>query len=123
VADRYDAARVPCAEYLDHFGFEVRQASDTQAALQSIRTTPPHLMLLELSLPGEAGLSLGEWLAKDAQARHIPVIVMSSAFQSNGASHPMPDHTAGVLVKPFPLATMLEEVRRALRSQAAPIAS
>ena len=119
VADGYDGARVPCAQYLDHFGFSVQQAADSRDAMQAIRSAPPDVMLVELSLAERDGLSLCEWLKQDSRAQTTPLIVMLSDFQSHGV-RAFPEHVAGVLVKPFPLAVMLEEVRRALRCQAAP---
>ena len=50
------------------------------------------------------------------RAASTPLIVMMSDFQTTG-TRPIPERATGVLVKPFPLAVMLEEVRRALRAR------
>jgi DNA-binding response OmpR family regulator len=115
VADGYDAARVPCAQYLDLFGFDVQQAADIRDARQAVKARSPHVMLIELSLPQTDSETLADWLKQDERAASTPFIVMMSDFQNDGA-RPIPEKAAGVLVKPFPLAVMLEEVRRALRS-------
>jgi two-component system response regulator MprA len=113
VADSYDGARVPCARYLAHFGFHVEQASDGHQALAAIAAAQPAAILIEYRLPVVNAHTLGERLAADKGARAIPLIVMVSDFEV-GESPIIPDGAA-LLVKPFPLATMIEEVRRALR--------
>ena len=45
------------------------------------------------------------------------MIVMTSDIEPNGEL-PLPDVAAGVLVKPFALTAMLDEVRRVLRTTA-----
>lgn len=72
-------------------------------------------MLVDVTLPNGSGHSLRQWLDQDPQARSIPVIALMSDFDAE-RTQPKLEGLAGVLVKPFPLATMLEEVRRALRT-------
>jgi DNA-binding response OmpR family regulator len=123
VADGYDGARVPCAQYLDLFGFDVQQAADIRDARQAVRARAPHVMLIELSLPENNGVTLKDWLTEDERAASTPLIVMMSDFQNDG-TRPVPPQASGVLMKPFPLAMMLEEVRRTLRARyAAPTTS
>jgi DNA-binding response OmpR family regulator len=115
VADSYDGARIPCARYLDHFGFHVDQAADGRDALAVLESRLPHVVLVEYSLPKVSATGLAEWLEKDDRTRRVPLILMLSDFDSD-APRSLP-HSAAVLVKPFPLSTMLQEVRRALRLQ------
>jgi DNA-binding response OmpR family regulator len=112
IADSYEGARVPCARYLDHFGFHVEQATDGDDAFMTIRSTPVHLLLVEASLPKMSAQALADWLGREVPSR-IPVILMLSDFDAEGVRQ-LPQ-SAAVLIKPFPLATMLQEVRRALR--------
>jgi DNA-binding response OmpR family regulator len=115
IADSYEGARVPCARYLDHFGFHVDQAADGQEALAAMEAGLPHLLLVEHSLPKLPASGLVEWIEKAGHDRQVPVILMLSDFDAV-APRDMPP-SAAVLVKPFPLSTMLQEVRRALRLQ------
>jgi DNA-binding response OmpR family regulator len=112
IADSYEGARVPCARYLDHFGFRVEQATDGDDAFMTIRAIPVHLLLVEASLPKMSATALADWLEREVP-RRIPVILMMSDFDADGGRQ-LPQ-SAAVLIKPFPLATMLQEVRRALR--------
>jgi CheY-like chemotaxis protein len=115
VADSYEGARVPCARYLDHFGFRVEQAADGNQALAILSTLQPHVVLAELALPAVSAAGICEWLDRDPRTRSVPVIVLQSDFDADQAVE-RPERADAVLVKPFPLATMLQQVRQALRA-------
>ena len=104
VADSDDGARRVCARYLNRFGFQVEEATTGEAAVAIIGTCHPHVAIGELTLPRDD--------AFQARIREqgIPYIVTATS----DVGIVLPDATA-VLVKPFPLAELLQEVRRALR--------
>jgi CheY-like chemotaxis protein len=54
-----------------------------------------------------------------ARDRAIPVVSMTSAFGDAATERAEALGAAGVLVKPFPLGAMLQEIRRVLRAQVA----
>src|SRR5688572_19600334 len=114
IADSYDGARRPCVKYLNHFNFEVIEAAHGDEALAKIVARPPRLIVAEWSLPAMPALRLAQWLTHSWRTADIPVIAVNSAdvLQTARAG------VAGFLMKPFPLRTMLEEVRRVLRETA-----
>jgi DNA-binding response OmpR family regulator len=116
IADSYEGARIPCARYLDHFGFRVDQATDGKAALSLIQSEKPHVILVELSLPTVSATGIAEWLEREPSASGVPMIVMVSDFETERVEK-LPRRASAVLIKPFPLSAMLQEVRRALRAR------
>jgi DNA-binding response OmpR family regulator len=114
VADSYDGARLPCARYLDRFHFQVVEAVDGEEALACITSIPPQVILAEWSLPAMPAWRLTQWLAQSWRTRQIPVIVMTSDADASAQIEP-PERAAGLLLKPFSLPMMLDEVRRVLR--------
>jgi DNA-binding response OmpR family regulator len=114
VADSYHGVRHACARYLGHFHFQVAEATNGEEALGIIGERLPHLILTESSLPLMPASRLTQWLAQSWRTREIPIIVMTHEVEPEG----LPYRTAGVLVKPFTLADMLEEIRRVLRTHA-----
>jgi len=113
VADAYEGARLPVARYLQRFNFEVAEAADGEQVLQRIVSAPPHLILADWSLPAMPARRLCQWLEQSWRTRALPVIVMVGGYEPGEA---MPS-VAGILIKPFALAVMLDEIRRVLRSQ------
>ncbi len=116
VAESYDGVRKSCAKYLDRFHFQVAEATDGEQALAQITADSPQVILAELNLPSMPAWRLAQWLSQSWRTRQIPVIVLAD-MDSPGTSESrdLPSGVAGVLVKPFTLKRMLDEVRRAIR--------
>ena len=119
IADCHDEIRAEAARYLDECGFRVLKAADGAEALEVIQATPPHVILMELTLP-----RMPAWrLLSRVSSQNIPVIVLNpaivvaEAFEGK-AVDPILCRPAGLLVKPYPLPLMREEIRRVLRRQA-----
>ena len=114
VADRHRTARVPYARYLSRFSFRVAEAENSSQVLEAIEATQPHVILIE---PG---------LLRDTQRATVPLEsqptpAVPMIFLVGAASEHQPDYrgvtSAGLLIKPFSLASMVEEVRRVLRER------
>ncbi len=113
VADAYDAAREPIARYLERFHFDVHQAADGEELLGQIIACTPHLVIADSNLPGMPARRLRRWLDQSWRTRRLPIILMlseSAVAERTAAAAP-------VLVKPFSLSAMLDEVRCAMRTQ------
>lgn len=101
---------------LQREGFAVDWAQDGDAATLALRTASYGLVLLDLGLPGQDGLTL---LARLRQRRDdVPVIIIT-------ARDAVPDRVAGLdsgaddyLVKPFALDELLARMRVVRRRQA-----
>lgn len=122
VAESYDGVRQSCARYLDRFHFQVAEAADGEQALRKIGVEPPQVILAELNLPSMPASRLAQWLSQNWRTRQIPVIVLASNLDPSDTSvaEDFRRVVAGVLVKPFTLRTMLDEIRRVIRADARP---
>ncbi|MDH5510890.1 MAG: response regulator [Nitrospinota bacterium] len=58
---------------------DVEEASDSGQALEIVAKSPPHLILLDLFMPGDDGLILLEKLREGEGAGEIPIIVVSNS--------------------------------------------
>lgn len=106
---------MPCARYLSRFAFHVMEAADGEQALRSINDTPPHVIMVEIGLPILSAGRLTRWLAQNWRTRHIPIIVLTGEVTPGLEDEP-PATAAALLVKPFQLPDMLDEVRRVIRA-------
>jgi len=113
VADAYEGARNPVVRYLQRFHFDVLEASDGEEALQKIVSAAPQVILTEWSLPSMPARRLCQWLDQSWRTRSVPVIVMIGNYEPGEGMPPV----GGILIKPFPLGSMLDEVRRVIRTQ------
>jgi two-component system OmpR family response regulator len=114
IIEPYEGVRRPCARYLDHFNFEVAEAASPDEGLEILQKTEPAVILMEdVESPSSAEIQ------QLARARAIPVVSMTSAFGEAATRGAEAVGAAGVLVKPFQLGAMLQEIRRVLRAQVA----
>src|SRR5574342_1053855 len=113
VADSYDGARIPCVKYLDRMGFGVLEAGNGRRALAYIDARDAQVIVAENGLPDAPVSEIADRLRAASQG--VPLIVMTSdldVIEDTVAGLPF----VAVLEKPFSLTTMLEEIRRLLRT-------
>jgi DNA-binding response OmpR family regulator len=101
--------REAIAEYLGRNGFLVRTAADAASARTALGDQPADVVLLDLNMPGEDGLSLARWLRAQPAC---PGIIMVTAASD------LADRVVGLeigaddyLGKPFALRELLARVR------------
>ncbi|MES2699200.1 MAG: response regulator, partial [Pseudomonadota bacterium] len=75
LVDDEASLREPLADYLSRQGFVVEQASDAAKARAILAERKPDLVLLDIMMPGEDGLSLCRHLI---EGRHLPVIFLTA---------------------------------------------
>jgi two-component system phosphate regulon response regulator OmpR len=105
--------REALAEYLGRNGYAVRVAEDAAAARAALTAQPADVVLLDLAMPGEDGLSLTRWLRAQPAC---PGIIMITAASD------LADRVVGLeigaddyLAKPFALREVLARVRALTR--------
>ncbi|MBI3581614.1 MAG: response regulator [Nitrospinae bacterium] len=92
---------------------EVREAAGGAEAMESIRSSPPHVIISDLQMPEMDGYGLLAELQKDAGLRKIPVILMTGLGveeRTRAFDHGASDFIA----KPIDAADLLPRVRRFL---------
>ena len=75
LVDDEPSLREPLAEYLTRQGFVVSQAEDAAKARSLLLEETPDLVLVDIMMPGEDGLSLCRHLT---EAKHLPVILLTA---------------------------------------------
>jgi OmpR family response regulator RpaB len=104
VADNEESVRRPCVRYLSLFGFHVEEAANGDEAVAAWHTVRPHVVVTDARL--QRGSDLAPRLANESGVPFIVTVTDDHA--------PVPPGASAVLLKPFSLDTMLEQVRRAL---------
>ena len=64
-------------------GFEVMKAERAESALELIKSSPPQVILMDVSLPGMDGLTLTKMLKENEATKHICIIALT-AFAMKG---------------------------------------
>lgn len=98
-------------------GYDVRKATNGEMALNSIRTMPPDLILLDIKMPKMDGYETCREIKNDPRFSHIPIIFISAlddvsdkvkAFDMGGVDY---------VTKPFQQEEIIARIENQLRIQ------
>ena len=122
LVDDEAALREPLAEYLSRQGFAVSQAASAAQARSHLRAQTPDLVLLDIMMPGEDGLSLCRHLS---ESRTIPTILLTAKGEATDRIVGLEIGADDYVVKPFDprelVARIRSVLRRAARGSAPPV--
>ena len=104
--------REPLAEYLTGQGFVVREADSAAAARTLIAGETPDLVLLDIMMPGEDGLSLCRHLA---ETRQLPVILLTAKGEAMDRIIGLEIGADDYVTKPFEPRELVARIRSVLR--------
>jgi two-component system OmpR family response regulator len=107
--------REPLAEYLSRQGFAVVQAASAAEARSRLREALPDLVLLDIMMPGEDGLSLCRHIG---EALSVPVILLTAKGESTDRIVGLEIGADDYVVKPFDPRELVARIRSVLRRTA-----
>ena len=97
-------------QMLDVLGVEARVAYGSSPAITLLQTMTPHLVLLDINMPGLDGLEILSFLRREPRLAPIPVIVITSDDQPETRDRVLKDGATAILIKP----ATLDSLERAL---------
>jgi len=120
LVDDEPSLREPLADYLTRQGFAVSQAEDASKARAHLLEQAPDLVLLDIMMPGEDGLSLCRHLT---EAKDIPVILLTARGEATDRIVGLEIGADDYVVKPFEPRELVARIRSVLRRavKAAPV--
>ncbi len=117
VDDEPQITRVLRSGLVKH-GYEVRVASEGEAALELFRAWTPDLVFTDLSMPNVDGVELCRRLRAFSG---VPVIVLSVKGEEGAKIEALDAGADDYVTKPFGMGELLARVRAALRRAATPV--
>ncbi|GGB88269.1 DNA-binding response regulator [Novosphingobium endophyticum] len=115
LVDDEAALREPLAEYLSRQGFAVTQATSAAEARSRLREDKPDLVLLDIMMPGEDGLSLCRHLV---ETQDLPVIFLTARGEATDRIVGLEIGADDYVVKPFEPRELVARIRSVLRRSA-----
>jgi DNA-binding response OmpR family regulator len=112
VVDDEATIREVVRRYLERDGFEVLEAGDGEAALSAIEDMEPDLIILDLMLPGQDGLTLTRRLREYST---VPVIMLTAKGSVEDRIEGLELGADDYVVKPFDPKELASRVRAVLR--------
>ena len=114
VVDDEPMARTLLRLMLVRAGFEVLEAEDGQQALDKIETAVPHLIILDVMMPGMDGFAVCEALRNRDDTEELPVIMLSAKTDMESVNRGLAAGATKYLTKPISPEDLTREVREAL---------
>jgi CheY-like chemotaxis protein len=96
-------------------GFEVRIADSAPDARDQMSVRTPDLILMDVQLPGQDGLSFTRELKADPRSASIPVVALTAHAMSGDRALALSSGCAGYISKPINTRTFVADIRRYLR--------
>lgn len=112
LVDDETTLREPLAEYLTRQGLVVRSAESAAAARSAMLEFTPDLVLLDIMMPGEDGLSLCRHLV---ETRGLPVILLTAKGEATDRIIGLEIGADDYVVKPFEPRELVARIRSVLR--------
>jgi DNA-binding response OmpR family regulator len=115
VVDDEPIVRDVVVRYLQRDGFETLEAGDGDAARTLIETASPHLVVLDVMLPGTDGLALCRWIRSRGE---LPVIMLTARGEEADRIVGLELGADDYVTKPFSPRELAVRVRTVLRRTA-----
>jgi len=101
-------------------GYDVRTAADAQEALQILQELHPHLILMDIQLPGMDGLELTRILKSDPLTRDIKIIGLTAYAMKGDEERIIAAGCDGYVPKPIDTRTLPTLIAEYFRKNQSP---
>lgn len=111
IDDEPQARRVLRTALIAH-GFEVSDAQSGEEALEKLRTEKPHVILLDLNMPGIGGMETCRMIRERSE---VPIIVVSAAKSEREKVEALNAGADDYITKPASIGEMVARIRAGTR--------
>jgi CheY-like chemotaxis protein len=117
VVDDNDAGLLLACSVLQMDGFRVDSAGSAQEVLQHLNARLPDLILMDIQLPGQDGLSLTRQLKASHTTAAIPIVALTAHAMAGDQEQALAAGCSGYISKPIDTRTFGAQVRAFLRDE------
>ncbi len=100
--------------YLESLGATIVTVRDGEAALESVNSSPPNLVLLDVMMPRKSGFEVCRTLKADDATRAIPIIMVTALNEPGDMERAKECGADHALCKPVNKLELLQRVREYL---------
>lgn len=99
------------SELLTKHGFQVRTAENGEEAMKRLDEDTPHLILMDVVMPGENGFQLTRKITRDPRFSNVPVIMCTSKGLETDKVWGMRQGARDYVVKPVDADELIAKIR------------
>ena len=111
IADDDAFIRRPLEWILSQEGFEPEMASDGDECMETLRSSPPDLLILDVMMPGLDGFEVCRRMMDDPKLRQIPVVLLSARGREHDRERGMALGAAEYMTKPYSPTDLMQRIR------------
>jgi CheY-like chemotaxis protein len=111
VVDDNDAGAFLVSSVLELDGFVVDSADSSGEVLQRLKDRLPDLILMDVQLPGQDGLSLTRQLLADPATAGIPIVALTANAMPDDRERALAAGCIGYITKPIDTRTLSDQIR------------
>ena len=112
LADDEPAIRALVRANLERHGFLVEEASDGDRAIELLKNSSPHILLLDISMPGMDGFTVIRIIREEMQNSSLPIIVTTSDGAIEAKEKALKMGANDFLTKPLDLQDMALRINK-----------
>jgi CheY-like chemotaxis protein len=120
LVEDFEDAREMYRDYLEFSGFQVETARDGREAIEKARALRPHLILMDLSLPGVDGWEATRILKDDPQTSDLVIVALSAHALAAEGERARAAGCDGFIAKPCLPTDLVAEIAQHLKAQPEP---
>ena len=117
VVDDNDAGLLLTCAVLQLDGFQVDSASSSTEVLERLRARRPDLILMDVQMPGQDGLSLTRQLKADPATVTIPIVALTAHAMAGDRELALAAGCSGYISKPIDTRTFGAQVQAYLPAE------
>ena len=93
---------------------KVVAVSDGDQAIERLEASPPDFVLADIGMPGKNGYEVAQYIRQSPKLSHIPVVLLTGAFEPVDQARAAEAGCDGVLAKPFEPQLVISRVKELL---------
>jgi CheY-like chemotaxis protein len=97
---------------------QVIAVSDGDQAIARLESAPPDIVLADIGMPGKNGYEVAKYVKQSPKLSHIPVVLLTGAFEPVDQARAAEVGCDGVLAKPFEPQLVIGRVKELLSAEA-----
>ena len=95
-------------------GYKTIESDNAEEGLELAVEQSPHLILMDIQLPGMDGITAMKQLKADARTKSIKIVAITASAMTHNRQTMLAEGFDGYQTKPISLKDFLDEVRRVL---------
>ena len=111
VVDDNEGGLLLASAVLQREGFRVDSAGSAEDVLERLRARAPDLILMDVQLPGQDGLSLTRQLKADPATASIPIVALTAHAMATDREQAIAAGCIGYISKPIETRTLGDLIR------------